>query len=646
MFQAPLIAPRADWTPPDLNALPSWANAKRVGLDTETRDPDLKKLGPGVRRGGNSYLVGISFAIEDGPGGYLPIAHAGGGNLPKELVLKYLRDQAEVFTGDIVGANLPYDLDWLAQHGIVFRKARFFRDVQVAEPLIDELQMSYSLENIAKRHGLGGKDETLLQQAARAYGIHPKKDLWRLPAHLVAPYAEEDARLPLALLRRQERIIEEQDIWGVYDLESRVLPVLVKMRRRGVRVHEGRLAEIERWALQQETEALAQVKHLTGVSIAVGDVWKNDQLAPALEYIGVKLGKTADGRPSIDKELLASLDHDVARCLERARKTNKLRTTFAASVREHMVNGRIHATFNQLRMEKDNGDLAGAAFGRLSCVQPNLQQQPARDEFAKMWRSIYLPEEGMTWAALDYSQQEPRMTVHFAELCELPGAKEAGERYRTDPDADNHQMMADMANIQRKAAKEIFLGLCYGMGGAKLCRKLGLPTAWAVSHPKVRGLVDAESERGKQLLAMGGRKLEIAGPEGQQLLDAFDSKVPFVRLLARRTADVAKTRGYLMTLSGRRCRFPKTAEGKYDWTHKALNRLIQGSSADQTKTAMVELDKQGHFLQLQVHDEMDGSVHSPEEAEAMAEIMRTCVPLTVPSKVDVELGASWGESMS
>lgn len=101
-----------------------------------------------------------------------------------------------------------------------------------------------------------------------------------------------------------------------------------------------------------------------------------------------------------------------------------------------------------------------------------------------------------------------------------------------------------------------------------------------------------------------------------------------------------------MTLSGRRCRFPKTAEGKYDWTHKALNRLIQGSSADQTKTAMVELDKQGYFLQLQVHDEMDGSVHSPEEAEAMAEIMRTCVPLTVPSKVDVELGASWGESMS
>lgn len=643
-MQVPFLSPNTEWQAPDLNKLPSWEGAKRVAIDCETRDPDLKILGPGVRRS-NSYIVGVSFAIEDGPSAYLPIAHAGGGNLPKEAVIRYLRDQARVFRGDIVGANLPYDIDWLAQEGIVFLLARFFRDVQVAEPLIDELQMSYSLDNIAKRYGMAGKDETILKRAAQAYGIHPKKDLWRLPAKFVGAYAEEDTRLPLALLRKQERIIDDQDLWGVYDLESRVLPILVKMRRRGVRIHEGRLTEIERWSLQQETEALAKVRHLTGVNIPVGDVWKNDVLAPALEYLGLKLGRTAEGKVSIDKEFLASVNHEVARCLEQARKTNKLRTTFAASVREHMVNGRIHATFNQLRMEKDNGDLAGAAFGRLSCVQPNLQQQPARDEFAKMWRGIYLPEEGAQWAALDYSQQEPRMTVHFAELCGLPGAEEAGNRYRTDPSADNHQMMADMANIQRKAAKEIFLGLCYGMGGAKLCRKLGLPTAWAVQHKSVRGLVALDTERGQLLLSQGGRKLEIAGPEGQALLNTFDAKVPFVRKLARKCADVAGERGYLLTLSGRRCRFPKKEDGKFDWTHKALNRLIQGSSADQTKTAMVELDRAGHYLQLQVHDEMDGSVQSAEEAEAMAEIMRTCVPLNVPSKVDVELGASWGESM-
>lgn len=645
-MQVPLIVPPSAWEPPSLGELPSWGQAKRVAVDVETRDPYLKELGPGVRRP-DSYIVGISFAIEDGPSGYLPIRHQGGGNLPVEQVLAYLRRQAKVFTGTIVGANLPYDLDWLAQEGIVFRNAAWFRDVQIAEPLIDELQLSYSLDNIAKRHGFPGKDETMLKEAAKHFRVHPKKEMWRLHSRFVGPYAEEDTRLPLQLLRRQERIIDDQDIWGVYDLESQLLPVLVKMRRRGVLIHQGRLEEIERWSEQQEREALAGVRHLTGVDIAVGDVWKADALAPALEAIGIKPGKTATGKVSIDKELLAHTDHDVARLLERARKTNKLRTTFAQSVHNHMVNGRIHCTFNQLRMEKDNGDLAGAAFGRLSCTNPNMQQQPARDEFAKMWRGIYLPEEGALWAADDYSQQEPRMLTHFAELVGLEGAKAAADRYRNDPNADNHQMMADMAQISRKEAKTIFLGLCYGMGGAKLCRDLGLPTAWRVRDPEERWVTyPVDSEQGREAAKRGGRKFEVAGEQGQKLLDAFDARVPFVRQLTKRTMDVAKARGYIMTLSGRRCRFPKDDRGRYDWTYKALNRLIQGSSADQTKTALVEADKAGFYLQLQVHDEIDLSVGTEAEAHKLANIMETCIPLNVPSKVDVEIGPSWGESMS
>jgi DNA polymerase I-like protein with 3'-5' exonuclease and polymerase domains len=647
-MQIPLITPVTSWTTPNLSELPSWGNVKRMAIDCETRDPELKRLGVGCRRRGKDcYLVGISFAIEDGPCAYLPIRHEGGGNLPEAQVIQYLTNQAEVFKGVMVGANLPYDLDWLAEYGVVFRHAEYFRDVQVAEPLLDELQLSYSLDNIAKRHGFRGKDETILDQAARAYGIHPKKELWRLPARYVGAYAEEDTRLPLKVLRRQEKMIDEQELWGVYNMESKLLPVLLKMRRRGVVVDENRLEGIEQWSLKEETEALAKIRHLTGVKIEVGDVWKADALAPALTHIGITLGKTEAGKVSIDKEFLAGVDHDVARAMEHARKTNKLRTTFAASVREHMVRGRIHATFNQLRMEKDDGDLGGAAFGRLSCVLPNLQQQPARDEFAKRWRSIYLPNEGKLWAAMDYSQQEPRMTTHYAEVCELPGAFEAAEKYRTDPDTDNHQMMADMAGIKRKVAKEIFLGLCYSMGGAKFCRKLGLPTAWAVSHPDHRGLVALDSERGEALRKMKGSKLlEIAGPDGQALLDKFNKKVPFLKLLSKKCMDTASKRGFLMTLSGRRCRFPVDKNGKYDWTYKALNRIIQGSSADQTKSAIVELDRQGFYIQLQVHDEIDTSVDSVDEAQAMAEVMRTCLPINVPSKVDVEIGPSWGESMS
>lgn len=663
-MQQPLfMTTSSEWVPPDLSSLPSWDGAKRVAVDVETKDPDLtnkgggRGLGPGVRRS-DSYITGISFAIEDGPGAYLPIRHQGGDNLPVEQVLAYVRDQAAKFGGIVVGAKLDYDLDWMASEDINFTKAKWFRDVQIADPLINELHNSYSLETICARWGLPGKNETLLRRAAVDFGIDPKRDMWMLPARYVGPYGEDDTRLPLHVLRRQEREIEDQDLWRVFDLESRLLPVLVKLRRRGVRIDEPHLERVERWAVEQEAERLAEVRALTGIRIKVGQMWDAGALAPALEHIGVTLprGKPTKampkGPPLIDKDLLATIDHPVARALERARKVSKL-GQFGASVRQHMVNGRIHCTLNQLRKQKDEegGETAGAAYGRLSCESPNLQQQPARDDFAPMWRAIYLPEAGKLWASNDYSQQEPRMAVHYACIAKEQighaawiAAIDARNRYRDDPNTDNHQMMADMAGIKRKAAKEIYLGLSYGMGGAKMCRKLGLPTMMAVRGPRGR-LYPADSDEGRAMIAEGGFRFEAAGPEGQALLDTFDSKVPFVKKLARACEKRAKEVGYIVTLSGRRCRFPKDPSGNFEWTHKGLNRLIQGGSADQTKTAMVELDAAGFDMMIQVHDEIALSVEDRHEAEGAAEIMRSCVPLELPSKVDVEIGSSWGHSM-
>lgn len=653
-MQQPLFnTVHSDWRPPAMESLPSWESAKRVCVDIETKDPLLKEVGPGVRHPGG-YITGVSFAIEDGPSAYLPIRHEGGDNLPVGAVLSYLKQQAAIFRGDIVGANLPYDLDWLGGSGVVFSGARFFRDVLIADPLICELHDSYSLDNVAKRWGLEGKDETLLKAAAVDYKAHPKKDMWRLPARFVGGYAEQDARLPLEILRLQEREIEKQGLQGVFDLESRLLPVLLKLRQRGVRIDQDRLAQIEAATLVQEAAALKEIQRLTGVQIKVGDVWKTEVIAPALQFIGIRLGVTPKSKKlSIDKDVLASSDHQVARLLENARKVNKLRTTFAQSVRNHMVGGRIHCTFNQLKRQKDDESegVAGAAYGRLSCEHPNLQQQPSRDEFAKEWRSIYLPEQGQLWASNDYSQQEPRWAVHYASICgELIGhqahraALEARDKYRNDPDTDNHQMMADMAGIKRKDAKEIYLGLSYGMGGAKMCRKLGLPTMMAVRGP--RGiLVDANSAEGQGLIEMGARRFEAAGAEGQQLLDTFNARVPFISKMAKACEAKAKKTGFIMTVSGRRCRFPVDEYGNYDWTHKGFNRLIQGSSGDQTKMAMVALADAGFDMIIQVHDEIALSVHERAEAEAAAEIMRNCTPMELPSKVDVEVGASWGDSM-
>ncbi len=651
MMQLPLFAPESDWVAPNLSDLPEWKGRGRVGFDCETIDPTLKKFGPGVRT--NGKMVGVSFAFEDDnfkDKFYLPFRHKGGDNMDEVAVKRYLKHQMKHFDGQVVGANLSYDLDYSAEEDLHFENASFMRDVQIAEPLIDELQFSYSLKNIGDRHGIKTKDETLIREAAIAYGVDPKAGIGLLPARFVGTYAERDVTGPLELLRRQEKIIERDNLWQIFNLESRVLPILVKMRRRGVKIDQDKLAQVEEWALKQEAEALEYIRVETGVDIGVGNVWKAVNLAPALEAIGVRVRKTAKGQPNIDIEILAGIDHPVAERMAWARKVNKLRTTFAASIRRHMINGRIHCTFNQMARETEAGNTKGARYGRLSCVDPNLQQQPSRDEFAAFWRSIYIPDDGAIWGCLDYSQQEPRWTTHFASLIKLPKAEAAAKQYRDDPTTDNHTMMANLTGVPRKQAKAIYLGLCYGKGGASMCDELGLPTRWAVSETddnrrrKVH-YVETQHEAMTLRMELSGETFawRCAGKEGQEILDKFDKKAPYVKKLAQAVEKKAKKVGYITTICGRRLHFPEGNRG-YDFTYRALNRLIQGSSADQTKTALVEADAAGHYIQLQVHDEFDGSFATVQAAKDCAEIMKNCIPDTqVPFNVDVEIGPSWGE---
>lgn len=647
----PAFTPTSDWTPPDLSTLPSWADAKRVAVDIETRDPQLTTLGCGVRRDG--YITGVSFSIEDGPSAYLPVRHEGGGNLDEARVFEYLRDQAAAFTGDVITAGGQYDLDYLAERKIIYRRARFHRDVQVAEPLCDELQFTYGLEAISQRRGLPGKDETLLKEASRALGINPKKDMWRLHSKYVGAYAQWDAEMLHPLLRIQERQLEDEGLWGIYDLESRLLPVLVKMRRRGVKIDFDQLDRIERWSIEEEEAALKELHRLTGIHLTRDDTTRTAALVPLVQQMGVKIPLTAKTKkPSLTRDFLDGLHGPIGDLINRARKFNKLRGTFVDGRRRHAVGDRIHCTFNQLRSEKPGSDDdGGARYGRLSCSDPNLQQEPARDpEIGPEWRKVYVPDDGGTWTCEDFSQQEPRWAVHFAEKLKEPGAEEAGDRYRNDPNTDSHDMMTIIIHGQarwdswgpedrkfhRGRAKNVFLGLCYGMGGAKLCRDLQLPTKWVPSRRL-------------------GRDVEVAGEEGQAMLDLFDLRVPWIRNTAKRCEKYAQNHGYVRTVLGRKCRFPQAMSeqgrpkfnrrGKpvYDWAHKAFNRAIQGSSGDQIKAAMVEADAAGIPLQLQVHDELDLTTYSRKQSLELAEIMVNVVECTVPHRVDVEEGPNWAE---
>lgn len=636
-----LFPPESSWRPPRLAELPQdWRATPRLSIDTETCDPLLRKLGPGVRRGG--YVAGVSFCFEDGRPVYLPLRHGGGDNVEDpERALEYLRHQAQHFEGEVVGANLGYDLDFLAEAGVEFPAATF-RDVLIAEPLLDELQLTYSLDACLGRHGLPLKDEALLREAAAAFKVDPKTQLHELPARYVGQYAEGDAERPLQLLKAQEVQIRAQQLGRVWQLESDLLPVVVRMRRRGVRIDFDQLDRVERFAVAEETKAWAEVHRHTGVAIRVGDAMKAEVVARALEAVDIPLPLTPiTNKHSITKYWLAELDHPVAKHIRRARQMSQLRSTFVNSIREHATNGRVHCTFNQVRATSEDGDEKGAAFGRMSSDSPNLQQQPARDpEIGPMWRAVYVPEPGGQWGQLDWSQQEPRLGLHLAiksgpeRIGERAyrSALEVQRRYRANPRTDSHTMFTRMARgdsvvqlpdfkVIRDRHKQVYLAITYGAGGAKVCHELGLPTQWVT----IRGV-----ER------------EVAGPEGKALLDNVDERVPYVRKTAQAVEAAAKRRGFITTIGGRRCRFPQAPDGGYDWTHKAFNRAVQGGSADQAKKSMVVLDAEGAYLQLQVHDELDGNLASEAEGRRYARMMEEVYPLEIPSRIDLAMGPSWG----
>lgn len=633
--------PQTDWRPPALSSLPSWRDAKRVSVDVECRDEDLKTMGPGVRRSRETnYVCGIAFAIEDGPAHYLPIRHHGGDNCPEgeEAVWKYLRDQLANFKGHVLGAKLDYDTDWMEEHtGILGHK---LMDVQVADPLIWELHRQNSLETLCERHGLPGKSEATLRHAAQAYRINPKSELWKLPARFVGLYGETDARRPLQVMRRQEPLIAADGLAEPWAMEQKVTPLLVKLRRRGVRVDLGRVGIIERRSLEVELDKLAQVKALTGVQLKPEDIWKADALAVALRAAGYKIPKTerkvsektgreTGGKDSVDKVFLDKCG-EVGTLLHGAREWNKLRTTFAKQIRQHaIVSGdgetRIHCQTNQMKATDEDGDNKGVAYGRTSATNPNLQQQPVRhDEFGEMWRSIFVADRDARWACSDWSQQEPRIAVDYAERLGLPGAKEFADAYRSDPTMDIHQRLADISGIVRKIVKNYVNGSIYGMGDLKMCRHLKQPT----TRTLVRGVMR-----------------EVPGPEGRAMIDTFKGFAPWMQGLTRRAAKAVDEKGYIKACDGRRFHFEKAPDGsgRYMDSHAAFNRIGQYEASRQMKMTLIAAEDEGIPIQLIVHDEFDLSFTDIKQPKRLKELQLTVVTYNVPMLVDLEIGESWGQ---
>jgi DNA polymerase I-like protein with 3'-5' exonuclease and polymerase domains len=612
MIQKPIFKPQTEWVPPE--SFPDLSKYDEIAVDLETKDPELKTMGSGSITG-RSEIVGIALAVE-GWSGYYPIAHEGGGNLDKKKVMDYFRTVLN-YPSTKIFHNAMYDVCFIRAADLKINGT--IVDTMIAGSLVDENRFRYDLGSMGRDYLGKGKNEAVLNETAALWGVDPKSEMYKLPAMYVGEYAERDAEMTLELWQQMKQEIQHQDIESIFDLETELFPCLVDMRFLGVRVDVEAASQLKHKLLTEEKECLQKVKKETGIDT---QIWAARSIAQVFQKLNLPFDRTEKtNSPSFTKNFLKNHPHPIVKHIARAREINKAHTTFIDTILKHEHKGRIHAEINQLR-----SDQGGTVTGRFSYNNPNLQQIPARNkELGPLIRSLFIPEQGCKWGVFDYSQQEPRLVVHYAALQNLYGVGDVLDAYQ-DSDVDFHQIVAEMADIPRDQAKTINLGLFYGMGKNKLQAELG------VNKERADGLF-------KQ----------------------YHSRVPFVKQLMDNVMQRAQGRGRIRTLLGRLCRFHLWEPNQFGihkplphdaaleehgpgirraFTYKALNRLIQGSAADMTKKAMVELHKEGITPHIQVHDELDISVDN--NADKIKEIMESAVDLEVPNKVDYESGPNWG----
>lgn len=587
----PLFSPESAWRPPA--SLPNLSRQLVVGLDTETKDPNLLKMGPGFLRG-DAELKGFSIST-DTKAWFFPLWYPQDNYHDPDAALAWLKDICENPKITKIFHNALYDIESLDSVGIEVR-GRII-DTQVVESLLEEVQ-SVSLDNTAKRRLGSQKDESLLLDAAAAYSIDPKGEMYKLPARFVGPYAEQDALLLPRIYEKQRAIIDQYGMGQLARMECELLTPVWLMRKQGVRVDLEKAHELDKQWESFEKEYRLYIDRESGFSV---DIWGSKSLVRLCETLGIEYRRTPKGNPSFENDWFENSTNPVLEAVASARRYNKMRRDFLeGQIFKYEVNGRIHGQYHTTRKDE-----AGTRSGRFSSSNPNLQQVPARDpDFGPKIRGLYLPDDGASWGKFDYSSQEPRITLHFAFLHGIRGAAEFVERYRENPRFCQHSHAANVLGTERGDTKGINLGITYGMGIDKMARQLGRSTE-----------------------------------DTQALKQAYNRALPFVARVARLYSDMAEMQGYSQTVLGRRSWFPNK-----ELCYKALNRAVQGSGADLMKKAIIEVYKELDVVPLlTVHDETDYNIYEEDHADQIAEIMENAIEMSVPQVVEPEIGAHWGD---
>ena len=660
-----------------------------VAIDIETYDPNLKTKGLGaIRKDG--FITGVAVATGKDTV-YFGLHHSDKTTSKEEekefwdQLNKKLLQNPNIIK---VFHNAIYDVCWLRSVTGKMLKGRLV-DTMVAASVIDENRFKYSLDALSKDYLNDSKYKYDLYEKAAIEGIKdPMSNMHKLSYDLVKVYAKQDVDLTLKLWnlfnKKLDKTLytkaENNKVYtcrNIFELETRLFPCLVEMKFKGVRIDTQKLEHLGKRLIRRRDNLLSIIKKHTGLKL---QLWAATSIKQLLDNRKItKFEKTPkSGMPKLPKDFLKTHEDRFLRMVSKAREADKAVNTFIEGLKSYIYKGRIHADINQIK-----GDGGGTVTGRFSMSNPNLQQIPSKGYIGKKMRELFIPEEGHTWGSFDYSQQEPRIVVHYAIKHGLSETEDLKERFDDDK-ADFHQVVADMAKISRKQAKTINLGLFYGMGKGKLQAELNLDKAQA-----------------------------------KTLFDTYHRKVPFVKELSDNLIRFAAKHKLIFTLEDRFCRFDKyesvnkrwdnnkrkfqewdpeaieikQSDGKIkykgDWitpklftreeawtkfkllhnakskqkvedvteeerenrfkfyfspafTYKALNRLVQGSAADMTKKAMVLLYEKGIVPHIQIHDELCVSIKDQETRNTIQKIMETAITLEINNKVDYEVGTNWG----
>ena len=647
-------------TPEDLNL----NGIDTVAVDIETYDPNLKSKGLGAIRG-DGFICGIAVAT-DNETAYFPLSHADTDlSLDKKLKIWESLDE-KIFQNEKITKvfhNAMYDVCWI--RAVTGKKMRGrIVDTMIAASVIDENRFKYSLDSLSKDYLKDEKYKYDLQEKTLEWSGGTVKDpisnMHKLPASVVKEYAKQDVNLTLRLWKlfntKLDEVLytkpennEKKTCRNIFELETKLFPCLVDMKFKGVKIDTQKAEEFGKRLERCRDKIIKFIKLKTNVDV---QIWAASSLKNLLDQQKITNYKTTPKSklPQLPKDYLRTHENRFLRLVAKAREFDKAKSTFVDGLLSFVHNGRIHADINQIR-----GDGGGTVTGRFSMSNPNLQQIPSKGFIGKKMRELFIPDEGYKWGSFDYSQQEPRIVVHYAIKLGLPGTDGLQEEFDKE-NADFHQIVADTANIPRSQAKVINLGLFYGMGKIKLQRELNLDSVNA-----------------------------------KHLFQTYHGKVPFVKQLSYALSDFASEEGLLFTLGDRFCRFNKWETNDKKWnndkqrfdevplynskeqamdaykleqmkkyneltdskceffdkhytrafTYKALNRLIQGSAADMTKKAMVDLYEKGIVPHIQIHDELCFST-TDHESKLIKETMEQTMPLEVKNKVDYESGPNWG----